>query len=85
MIVVERPTVPHQYYEYYAFEYGSCGFDSLTMTEGDGRPLLAKTCGSDLPPDLTSTTGTVRVTFHTDGGTNESGWRLAWTAVPPGT
>ena len=62
----------------------SCSDDHLTITEGDGTPLLARTCGSDPPPDLTSTTSTVRVIFHTDGGGVGSGWRLEWTAVPPG-
>ena len=62
----------------------SCSYDHLTITEGDGTPLMAKTCGSDLPPDLTSSTGTVRVTFHTSRVNEKSGWRLEWTAVPPG-
>ena len=62
----------------------SCRWDHLTITEGDGTPLMAKTCGSDRPPDVTSNTGTVRVIFHTNYGTTESGWRLEWTAVPPG-
>ena len=62
----------------------SCRWDHLTVTEGDGTPLLARTCGSDPPPDLTSNTSTVRVIFHTDGGVEGSGWRLEWTAVPPG-
>ena len=64
--------------------HSNCRWDHLTVTEGDGTPLLARTCGSDPPPDLTSTTSTVRVIFHTDGGGVGSGWRLEWTAVPPG-
>ena len=59
-------------------------FDHLTLTEGDGTPLLVKTCGSDLPPDLTSDTGTVRVIFHTSSIYVRPGWRLEWTAVSPG-
>ena len=62
----------------------SCRWDHLTITEGDGTPLLARTCGSDPPPDLTSTTGTVRVIFHTNIANVRSGWRLEWTAILPG-
>ena len=61
-----------------------CNYDDLTITEGDGTPLMAKACGSTLPSDLTSTTATVRVNFKTDGGGTKSGWRLEWTAVSPG-
>ena len=61
-----------------------CDYDSLNITEGDGTPLMDETCGSDLPPDLTSTTDTVRVIFRTDDDTAGSGWRLEWTAVSPG-
>ena len=62
----------------------TCHYDHLTVTEGDGTPLLARTCGSDPPPDLTSATSTVRVIFHTDSVNMRAGWRLEWTAVPPG-
>ena len=64
--------------------HSSCRWDHLTVTEGDGTPLLARTCGSDPPPDLTSNTSTVRVIFHTNIVNVGSGWRLEWTAVPPG-
>ena len=61
-----------------------CLFDHLTVREGDGTPLLARTCGSDPPPDLTSNTSTVRVIFHTNIANVRSGWRLEWTAILPG-
>ena len=73
--------------EFTAFDvqyHYSCEYDHLTITEGDGTPLMAKTCGSDLPSNLISNTGTVRVSFRTDGSGTRPGWRLEWAAVPPG-
>ena len=64
--------------------HSSCRYDHLTISEGDGTPLMAKACGSDLPPELTSNTGFVRVFFHTNSANTRSGWRLEWTAVSPG-
>ena len=75
----------------------SCSFDYVTIKSGDGSTLMEKTCGSStsiytggqyidssLPAAVTSTSNTVEIYFHTDGGTTKSGWRLTWRAVSPG-
>lgn len=62
----------------------NCSYDYLTITEGDGTVLMDRTCGSNLPPDIISTTNNVRVIFHTDSDTTRPGWSLEWTAVSPG-
>ena len=71
-------------YDYYGFEPGSCSFDSLAITDGDGTSLMDKTCGEDLPPDLISNTDSVKVNLRTDRARTRSGYRLEWTAVSPG-
>merc|ERR1719150_3583622 len=47
---------------------------------------MEKTCGSSLPTAVTSTSNIVEVFFHTDNyDDSNSGWRLAWRAVTPGS
>ena len=66
-----------------------CSYDYVTIKNGDGTPLMEKTCGSSLPAAVTSTSNRVEIYFHTDGGGSSggwsySGWRLTWRAVTPG-
>ena len=61
-----------------------CIYDYLTIKNGDGTPLMEKTCGSSLPGAVTSTSNRVEIYFHTDSGGEFSGWRLTWRAVTPG-
>ena len=73
-----------------AFDVGpdsssTCGYNYLTIKNGDGTSLMEKTCRSYLPVNVTSTSNTVEIYFHTDdGGSSKSGWRLTWRAVTPG-
>ena len=85
--------LPHKFY---------CGLDHLTIEDGDGTTLMRKGCGSTssgnvdvadsatwgslLPPNITSTSNTVKLIFKTDEDDtgSRSGWSLAWRAVEPG-
>ena len=62
----------------------TCSYDHVTIKNGDGTPLMEKTCGSSLPTAVTSTSNIVEIYFHTDRYTSKSGWRLTWRAVTPG-
>ena len=76
-----------------------CGYDHLTIMDGDGTNLMQKSCGSSsygyiypignqsrrsLPATITSRTNTVKLVFSTDGGDTKTGWSVEWTAVTPG-
>ena len=75
--------------QFTAFDVGpdwspACNYDYLTIKNGDGTSLMEKTCGSYLPVNVTSTSNTVEIYFHTDSSSSKSGWRLTWRAVTPG-
>ena len=73
-----------------------CGFDHLTITDGDGTTLMQKSCGipptiviggllvEGLPADITSRTNFVKLDFKTDDSVEKSGWSVSWTALTPG-
>ena len=77
-----------------------CGFDHLTITDGDGTILMEKSCGSSddgtaaaiggqiigssLPADIRSRSNTVNFMFKTDYFFAMSGWSVSWSAVTPG-
>ena len=61
-----------------------CIWDHLTIRDGDGTLLMAKTCGSVLPPNITSSTNIVHIDFDTDSDTTRTGWSIRWRAVIPG-
>ena len=62
----------------------NCAFDNLAITDGDGTTLLAKTCGSTLPSNITSLTNVVNTLFRTNANGTASGWSVSWSAVTPG-
>ena len=62
----------------------TCGYDYVTIKNGNGTTLMEKTCGSSLPAAVTSTSNIVEIYFHTDANVSYSGWRLTWTAMTPG-
>ena len=60
------------------------GYDFLTIRDGDGTTLLAKTSGlkSNIPnATLKSRTNTVHLDFVTDGSSTRSGWSVKWWAI----
>ena len=61
-----------------------CPYDHLTITDGDGTPLMEKTCGSTLPSNITSVTNVVNALFRANANVTESGWSVSWSAVTPG-
>ena len=77
----------------------SCGWDHLTIIDGDGTTLMQKSCGSSswgfiviggqlfgssLPPAIRSRSNLVNLVFRTDGSVPRSGWSVSWSAVTPG-
>ena len=62
----------------------TCGYDYLTMTDGDGSTLMGKTCGTSLPNNITSASNVIEMEFRTDGSQPREGWSLSWRAVLPG-
>ena len=85
--------IPHKWY---------CSTDHLTIEDGDMTTLLKRACGSSsegkielgdgikigslLPPNITSTSNTVKLIFKTDDDDtgSRSGWNVTWRAVAPG-
>ena len=64
--------------------HSTCEYDHLKITDGDGTTLMENSCGSSLPPDITSTTNIVKIFFSTNGDTSMPGWSVSWVAVTPG-
>ena len=65
--------------------YFTCGFDHLTITDGDGTTLMEKSCGSTIPADIRSTSNIVKLVFITGTLYNTgTGWSVNWSAVTPG-
>ena len=62
----------------------TCGYDHLTITDGDGTTLMEKRCGSTIPADIRSTSNIVKLVFITDRTTSKTGWSVSWSAVTPG-
>jgi len=53
-------------------------YDWVTIKDGDGSTLLDKTCGSEIPPPLTSKTNSAKVIFRTDISDTARGFSLDW-------
>jgi len=53
-------------------------YDWVIIKDGDGSILLDKTCGSQIPPPITSKTNTATVIFHTDYMITARGFSLDW-------
>ena len=73
--------------------YFTCGYDHLTITDGDGTTLMDSSCGFSCcpswsnyfqPPIITTRSNRVEIFFHTDRSGSSSGWSLSWSAVTPG-
>ena len=68
---------------------GECQ-DHLTISDGDGTPLMEKTCGSLIPQTIidhgfiTSTSNMVQLRFISDHVNTRQGWSISWSAVIPG-
>jgi len=53
-------------------------YDWVMIKDGVGSILLDKTCGSEIPPPITSNTNTAKVFFYTDVHTTATGFSLDW-------
>lgn len=62
-------------------------FDWLKIYDGPGEsyPLLASVSGNNIPPDITSSGGSVFLHFHSDNTITAQGWSLSYTSsfLPP--
>jgi len=58
-----------------------CGWDYLTIVDGNGRELLGKSCGSVKPATVTSQTNKVKVVFHSDYSVTSTGFKIDWVSV----
>ena len=61
-----------------------CGYDYLTITDGDGTLLMGRRAGSYLPPNIISKTNVVKLYFTTDGSVTRRGWSIEWRLIGPG-
>ena len=77
----------------------TCGFDYLTIIDGDGTTLMEKSCGYrydgsliigeqyvgySMPEYIRSRSNTVNLIFSTNGAIAWSGWRFEWVALTQG-
>ena len=72
----------------------NCPWDHLTIRDGDGTPLMNKTCGSCpagslracnfLPSAIKSRSNVVNLLFISNGDGAKTGWSVSWIAVTPG-
>ena len=62
----------------------TCGYDFLSITDGDGTTLMGKTCGDSLPNNITSWSNVIKMVFRTDGSHERDGWSVSWSAISPG-
>ena len=78
----------------------NCINDYLTITDGDEKTLLARSCGpgyydqniivgnsmtaGPLPMPIQSSSSLVNIKFSSDGSSSFPGWSLSWAAVTPG-
>ncbi|XP_042148792.1 cubilin-like [Ixodes scapularis] len=69
-----------------AFEietHHSCGYDFVKVFDGsdESAPLLKIFCGHQLPSEITSSSNSLLLRFHTDGSTTDSGFVALYSAV----
>ena len=60
------------------------GFDYVTITDGEGTPLLGKSSGNALPATVVSRTNRVDIKFRTDHSKNYEGWNISWSTEAAG-
>ena len=68
---------------YFEVEKGevACEYDSISIIDGNGTELLAKTCGNSLPEAITSFTNRAVLKFITDLSERRKGFFLQYKAV----
>ena len=61
----------------------SCARDSVKIYDGPHETdnLLGSFCGSDLPPDVTSSSNVMLVKMETDSVSNRAGFSASWDSV----
>jgi len=63
---------------------GNCDYDYLEVRDGDQgySPLIDKYCGSNFPPMITSSGGSLWLRFVSDGTIEYSGFRAVYNFIP---
>ena len=58
----------------------TCQFDYVAVYDGPNTlaPLMGRFCGSQLPPDLRSSTNQLFIVFRTDASIHGLGWRATY-------
>jgi len=62
----------------------SCGYDYLSIKDGDGSVLLPKTCGETKPDPIRSNTNTAEITFRSDDDFAMRGFSIKWKKISTG-
>ena len=52
----------------------NCFYDWVLITDGDGTELLPKTCGTEIPADVSSVTNVMAMSFHSDSSVTDKGF-----------
>ena len=62
-----------------------CGKDSVSFIDSDGKTLLGKFCGSEVPlSPITSSGQRITVIFQSNRNKVSQGFRATWNSVPSG-
>jgi len=63
---------------------GNCDYDFLEIRDGDQgySPLISKYCGSNFPPIITSSGGSLWLRFVSDGTIEYNGFRAVYSFIP---
>ena len=58
----------------------NCDFDFVEIYDGasTASTLIARYCNDNIPTTISSSTGSITVLFHSDGGLEEDGFELTW-------
>merc|ERR1719447_1046482 len=85
-IQVEEGLVVYLHFDAFEIQGGDdCPYDYPTIMDSDGTTLMEKTCGTNQPKYVLSTSNIVKLEFVTDSRTAYSGWNVSWSAVTAGS
>jgi len=64
---------------------GSCNYDYIEVFDGPttGSPLIDRYCNNNIPTTVSSTSGSITIVFHSDGGVEDPGFEISWQCQMP--